>query len=93
MSHTLIQIGNSKALIIPSKIIRKKKYDTSTQFDIVETSDGFRIIQKQPGLESLDFPKAGKQQISDKIKSLQGTVSFSDKEIEQDERLKYILSR
>lgn len=93
MPHTLIQIGNSKALIIPAKIIKKRKYDSKTEFDIIETSDGFRIVQKKGGLEALTFPKAPEPIIPDKIKEIKGIVRFSDEEIKQDERLKYILSR
>lgn len=93
MPHTLIQIGNSKALIIPAKIIKKRKYDSKTEFDIIETNDGFRIVQKNAGLEALTFPKASEPIITDKIKSLKGIARFTEEEIEQDERLKYILSR
>ena len=50
MSHNLIQIGNSKALIIPARIIKKRNYDNKTEFDIIETYDGFRIVQKKSGI-------------------------------------------
>lgn len=93
MSHTLVQIGNSKALIIPARIIKRRNYDNKTEFDIIETNDGFRIVQKKSGIESLEFPKVAKPSISEKIKSLKNVARFTDDEIEQDERLKYILSR
>lgn len=93
MSHTLVQIGNSKAIIIPARMIKRRNYDCKTEFDIIETNDGFRIVHKQPSLESLEFPKAAKPAISAKIKRLKGLAKFSADEIEQDERLKYILER
>ena len=86
MSHTLVQIGNSKAIIIPARMIKRKNYDSNT-------NDGFRIVHKHPSLESLEFPKAENPMISSKIKGLKGVAKFSADEIEQDERLKYILER
>ncbi len=93
MSHTLVQIGNSKAIIIPARIIKRRNYNSKTEFDIIETNDGLSIIHKKPALESLEFPKAAKPVISDKVKRLQNIVKFSDEELNQDERLKYILER
>lgn len=93
MSHTLVQIGNSKALIIPARIIKRRNYDNKTEFDIIETNDGFRIVQKKSGIESLKFPKVATPALSEKIKNLKKVAKFSADEIDQDERLKYILSR
>ena len=93
MAHTLVQIGNSKALIIPARIIRAKKYDSRTEFDIIETNDGFRIVQKHRPIESLEFPKVASTAISPKVRKLMGAVKFTPEEVEQDERLAYILSR
>lgn len=93
MAHTLIQVGNSKALIIPAKIIRAKKYDNKTEFDIIDTNDGFRIVQKHRSLESLEFPKVSAPAISSRVKNLMGVVKFTPEEVEQDGRLAYILSR
>lgn len=93
MSHTLIQIGNSKALIIPARIVKRRKYDSKTEFDIIETAEGLRIVSKPQTLESLEFPKAQKPEISSKIRTLRNTVQLSADELEQDDRLKYILSR
>ncbi len=93
MAHTLVQIGNSKALIIPAKIIKAKKYDSKTEFDIIETNDGFRIIRKHRSLDSLEFPKVSRPAISQKVRNLMGAVKFTPAELDQDERLSYILSR
>ncbi len=93
MAHKLIQIGNSKALIIPAKIIRAKKYDSKTEFDIIETADGLKIVQRHRSIESLEFPKVSDADISPKVRKLMGAVKFTHEEVEQDERLAYILSR
>ena len=93
MSHKLIQVGNSKALIIPARMVRRREYDVNTEFDIIETSDGFRVVHKRPPLDALTFPKVSRITVSEKIKSLSGLVSFSEEEIASDERLKYILER
>lgn len=93
MAHTLVQIGNSKALIIPAKIIRAKKFDNKTEFDIIETNDGFRIVQRHRSLETLEFPKVASAAISPKVRKLMGAVKFTPEEVEQDKRLAYILSR
>ena len=93
MPHTLIQIGNSKALIIPAKIIKKKNYDSTTEFNIIETNDGFRIVQKRPAIESMSFPKARSPKLSATVKRLCGSVKFTPEEVEQDDRLKYIIAR
>ncbi len=93
MAHTLVQIGNSKALIIPAKILRAKNYDSKTEFDIIETNDGFRIVHKQRSLDSLEFPKLARPVVSQRVKKLTGVVRFTDRQLEEDERLAYILSR
>ena len=93
MSHKLIQVGNSKALIIPAKIVRRKGYDCNTEFDIIETADGFRIVRVEPSLDALVFPKVSKIIVSKKIEAISGLVSFSQEELDSDMRLKYILER
>lgn len=93
MAHTLIQVGNSKALIIPARLLKKRGYDSATEFDILETPDGFRIVRKAPVLEALAFPRVERPALSARVKGLRGLVSFTPEELEEDERLKYILSR
>lgn len=93
MSHTLIQVGNSKALIIPAKIIKKKNYDLNTEFDIIETKDGFNIVHKKNSIDSMKFPKVSKPKISKEINAISGVAEFTPEEIQADERLKYILEK
>ena len=93
MAHTLIQVGNSNAIIIPARIIKKRKYTTRTEFDIVEVSDGIKLVHRPCGLDELPFPKVPKPALSEKVKRLRGAVVLTQEEIEQDERMQYILSR
>lgn len=93
MSQKMIQVGNSKALIIPSRIIKKWQYDGKTEFDIVDTPEGILFVRKRPMLEELVFPKLTKPEISAEVTGLNGVVSFTPEELEKDERLQYILSR
>lgn len=93
MSHTLIQVGNSNAIIIPARIIKKRKYTLKTEFDIIETSDGIKLVHKPQALDSIEFPKVPRPVISDEVKALSSVVRFSEEEIKNDERLQYILSR
>jgi hypothetical protein len=93
MSHTLVEVGNSKAIIIPARIIRKRRYTSKTEFDIIETNDGLRLVHKYPSLDSLEFVKVKRPPLSAKVKELKGSVRISPEEMEGDERLGYILSR
>lgn len=93
MSHTLIQVGNSNAIVIPARIIKKRKYTAKTEFDIIETSDGIKLVHKPRTLEAIAFPKVARPAISGKVKSLNNVVRLSEDEIKEDERLQYILSR
>ena len=43
--------------------------------------------------DSLDFPKVPRPTVSAKVKGLRGVVHFTHEEVEQDDRLKHILSR
>lgn len=93
MPHSLIQVGNSNAIVIPARIIKRRGYTTKTEFDIVETNDGIKLVHKLQPLDSLEFPRFTRPAISDKVQSLSGVVKLSEEEIEKDEKLQYILSR
>lgn len=64
MAHNFIQVGNSKAIIIPSKIIKECGYDMSTEFDIIETLEGLELKHKPSSCSLLEFPKLNKPIIS-----------------------------
>ena len=91
MHHTVIQVGNSKALIIPAKIVRKKGFNSHTRFDIIETEAGFNVVALPSSIDQMEFPRVEKPVVSEKVKSLTGLVKFSSEEIEADDRLKHLL--
>ena len=93
MAHKLIPVGNSNAIIIPARIIKKHRFTSATEFDIVEVSDGIKLVPKVRALDELCFPKVKRPELSETVKALKGAVKFSQEELEQDDRLKYILSR
>ena len=93
MSQNLIKVGNSNAIIIPARIIKKRGYTSLTEFDIIEVNDGIKLVHKTRKLEDLQFPRIARPVLSDKIKGLTRAVKFTPQQIENDERLKYILSR
>ena len=93
MSLRLIPVGNSNAVIIPAHIIMKHRFTSATEFDIVEVSDGIKLVPKIRSLDELCFPKVKRPELSETVQRLKGAVKFSQEELEQDDRLKYILSR
>ena len=93
MAHKLIPVGNSNAIIIPARIIKKHRFTSDTEFDIVEVSDGIKLIPKRRALEDLQFPTVRRSELSGIHLGFQGVVKFTPEEIEADDRLKHILSR
>ena len=92
MAHKLIPVGNSNAIIIPARIIKKHRFTSATEFDIIEVSDGIKLIPKLRTLDELNFPTAKRSDLSGIELNLKGSVKFSQEELEADDRLKYILS-
>lgn len=93
MAHKLIPVGNSNAIIIPARIIKKHHFTSATEFDIVEVSDGIKLVPKPKGLDALQFPRVKRSELSKIHLNLGPRITISHEEIEADERLKYILSR
>lgn len=93
MAHKLIPVGNSNAIIIPARIIKKHRFTSTTEFDIVEVSDGIKLVPKNKGLDDLDFPKVKRSELSIIKLDFVGSVKLTQEEIDADERLKYILLR
>ena len=93
MAHKLIPVGNSNAIIIPARIIKKHHFTSATEFDIVEVSDGIKLVPKPKGLDALQFPRVKRSELSKIHLNLGPRITISQEEIEADERLKYILSR
>ena len=93
MAHKLIPVGNSNAIIIPARIIKKHHFTSTTEFDIVEVSDGIKLVPRPKGLDELQFPKVKRSDLSKIDLNLGPRISISQEQMEADERLKYILSR
>jgi antitoxin component of MazEF toxin-antitoxin module len=93
MTHKLIPVGNSNAIIIPARIIKKHRFTSATEFDIIELNDGIKLVPKRKGLEDLVFPKIKKSELSKVKLDLGPRIAISQEEIQSDDRLKYILSR
>lgn len=88
---TLTRIGSSWGLIIPAKIIKKRKYNKETNFDITE--DGEKIIitpQKKQGKIKLPTLKKPIQTLPE-LNELYGTANYTEKELNNDPRLKAII--
>lgn len=93
MAHKLIPVGNSNAIIIPARIIKKRGYTSATEFDIIEVSDGIKIVPRRKTIDDLVFPKIKRSELEKIELPFLGSVKITQEEIDADERLKYILSR
>ena len=93
MAHKLIPVGNSNAIIIPARIIKKHGFTSATEFDIVEVSDGIKLVPKRKTLDDLVFPKIKRSELEKIELPFLHSVKITQEEIDADERLKYILSR
>ena len=94
MESSLIKVGNSRAVIIPAKTLRKLNITDDTRLNLEEES-GTIVISKQPvALENLQFPKIDIEIYRQKAAALmEDLITIPKEDIENDERLAYILSR
>lgn len=92
---TLVKVGNSNAFIIPSKILKQMNIKDSTRFELSLEEDMTLQIRKVQSSENLVFPKVQLPAISDtEMERFLGDLTpVSREDIENDERLAYILSR
>ena len=95
MGQKLIQIGSSKGIIIPSRFIKKLHYGDKTEFEIIEQIDGLKLRIIAPSLDSLDWPKVDLKAFPDEPEFLKGfePIAWTEEEIQQDERLAYLLNK
>ena len=93
MAHKLIPVGNSNAIIIPARIIKKHGFTSATEFDIVEVSDGIKLVPKRKTLDDLVFPKIKRSELEKIELGFGPRIRITQEEIDADERLKYILSK
>ncbi len=94
MTLSVIRVGNSKAVIIPAKVLHKLNIQEGTELTC-DVEDGAIKLSKAPvALEQLYFPKVELKNRDEEFEKTQrNLISFSKEEIENDERLAYILSR
>lgn len=93
MTHKLIPVGNSNAIIIPARIIKKHGFTSATEFDIVEVGDAIKLVPKRKTLDNLVFPRVKRSDLEKIELNLGPRIQITHEEIESDDRLKYILSR
>jgi len=95
MTIALTRIGNSKAVIIPAKILRKMNITENTVLELKESKDS--IVISKTAAKKMDpvLPKVALPEIlpEELEKFRNGLISFSKEEIAADERLSYILNR
>lgn len=91
---SLIKVGNSRAIIIPAKLIRQLNINENTILNLTTDSKKTICISKMGESENeLVFPRIDLSKINkDALEEMMnGLVRFSAEEIDNDERLKYIL--
>lgn len=94
MTSSLIRVGNSKAVIIPAKLLRKLDINDDTDLSLNEESGVITISKVPVPVDKLHFPKVSLKGESEELRKLRrNRISFTKEEIESDERLAYILSR
>lgn len=88
----MIKVGTSLALIIPAKTMRKMGLTIDSVFDIDDDGDVLVIRPRKSPVAGLALPKlSGPIEIDEGLRSLTGSVSFSEEELNHDERLKAIV--
>lgn len=95
MPVSLVKVGNSNAIIIPSKILKQMNLKDNTKFELTLESDSLIQIRKvsskfDPVFPKIDFPILSKQDMQD---FFDGLMVIESTETHEDERLAYILGR
>lgn len=92
---SLVKVGNSNAIIIPSKILKQMNIKDNTRFELSLEEDMTLQIRKVQSADKLVFPKVHLPEISEEEMNsfLNDLTPVSREDIENDERLAYILSR
>jgi len=95
MPVSLIKVGNSNAIIIPSKILKQMNLKDSTKFELTLESDSLIQIRKvssksDPVFPKIEIPKVSTKEINE---FFDGLMVIEPSESDRDERLAYILER
>ena len=95
MTVSLRRLGNSKAIIIPSSILKEMAITENTVLDMKQ--EGTSIVISKTGEKRADlvFPKIDLPEITESMRRefFESLVPVPQEEIEADERLKYILEK
>ena len=92
---TLTRIGNSKAVIIPAKILKSLKITENTILNLSDDNECITIsksgsVRPDPVLPKVKFPELTGQEIDSFMASLYNVPA---EDIANDERLAYILNK
>lgn len=92
---SLVKVGNSNAFIIPSRILKQMNLKENTKFELSLEVDSAIRIRKVSSKESPVFPKIRIPSVSDtEMQSfIEGLTQPSALELENDERMSYILGK
>lgn len=95
MPVSLVKVGNSNAIIIPSKILKQMNLRGNTKFELSLEADSTIMIKQLrsnsvPAFPKIDLPEVTKSDMRDFFEDLMVPDLVETKE---DERLAYILER
>lgn len=92
---SLVKVGNSNAIIIPSKILKQMSLKDNTKFELTLESDSLIQIRKIPSKLEPVFPKIDLPKVTTKEmnKFFDDLMIIEPSELDKDERLAYILER
>jgi len=95
MSVSLVKVGNSNAIIIPSRILKQMNLKDNTKFELTLESDSLIQIRKVSSMLDPVFPKIELPKVTTKdMKTFFDDLMVIDSsERGEDERLAYILER
>lgn len=95
VSASLIRVGNSRAVIIPAKILKSLDITENTILELSTTDDGIRISRTEQKRKDLVLPKVIISEPDEaEINAFMSSLSIiSADEISNDQRLDYILNR
>lgn len=95
MPVSLVKVGNSNAIIIPSKILKQMGLKENTKFELTLESDSLIQIRKVSSRLDPVFPKIKIPKVTTQDMKLffDDLMVIGSSERNEDERLAYILER
>lgn len=92
MANKLIKVGNSRAVIIPARILKELRIEDDASFTISCNDNGDITLRRERKRQPLVFPRIKlPDQLPDDILALnRADVHWTDDEIKNDPRLMYI---